>query len=120
MGLLSWFKNKNTPSLKNIYDYDPNTENVKTDDREFEFLVHDVFFINGKGIIVTGEVSLGSINVNQTVYLEKSNGQTKEVIIDCIETFRVMKKSAERGESVGIVLKNVKRKDVFKGNRLYR
>jgi len=122
MGLLSWMKKKNTPPIKNIYDYEHNAVEKKegNNTREFEFLIRDIFYIKGKGLIVTGYVSLGSINVNQTVYLEKSNGQIKEVIVECIETFRLTKKRAERGESVGIVLKNAKRKEVCKGNILYR
>lgn len=117
MGLLSWFKNTSNHSITHNAIA---RENTGTENREFEFIVRDVFYIDGKGLVVTGDVSLGSINVNDTVYLEKSDGQTKEVIIECIETFRIIKKRAERGESVGIVIRNAKRKEVFKGNILYR
>lgn len=117
MGLLSWFKNTSNHSIThNAID----RKNIGAETREFEFIVRDVFYIDGKGLVVTGDVSLGSINVNDTVYLEKSDGQTKEVIIECIETFRIIKKRAERGESVGIVIRNAKRKEVIKGNILYR
>ncbi|MFV0394123.1 MAG: EF-Tu/IF-2/RF-3 family GTPase [Coprobacillaceae bacterium] len=120
MGLIEWIKDRWSTASEDNESY-RDIEKEKIDgSRKFEFLVQDVFYINGKGVVVTGEVSLGKINVNDTVLLEKSNGQTKEIIINGIETFREMKQSAEVGENVGIMLKNAKRKEVINGNRLYR
>lgn len=123
MGIKELFIKKKFNSLQEEYTYNRDKEkreNINVDRNLFEFLVHDVFFITGKGVVVTGEVSLGSVHVNERVYLEKSNGQTKEVIINGIETFREERKHAAEGENVGIMLKNVKRKEVLKGNRLYK
>jgi elongation factor Tu len=122
MGLLEIFKKKKFESLEE-YAYNKNKEkknNINLDSKLFEFLVHDVFFVTGKGLVVTGKVSLGSIHVNDKVYLEKSNGESKTVIIDGIETYDNRKDSASLGESVGIMLRNVKKTDIFSGNRLYK
>lgn len=123
MGIIDLFTKKKFDSLEEEYAYNRDKEkreNINVDRKLFEFLVNDVFFITGKGVVVTGEVSLGSINVNDRVYLEKSNGQTKEVIIHGIETFKQNKRNAREGENVGIMIKNAKRKEVLKGNRLYK
>lgn len=123
MRLLSWFRRSKFVSIEDEYAFNRSKEireNINVDQQEFEFFVDDVFFITSKGVVVTGAVSLGSVNVCDTVFLEKSNGQTKEVIIDGIETFRETKKCALEGENVGMILKNAKRKEVLKGSRLYR
>ena len=77
----------------------------------FVMTVKDVFSITGRGVVVTGTVSRGSLKVNDRVSV---NG------IGCtvsgIEAFRRILEEANEGDSVGIMLSGITSTDVRSGD----
>ena len=83
------------------------------------FVVQDVFSIKGKGIVITGIVSSGSIKLCDNMSLITPSGVIKDVVIIGIEKFRVQLKEATIGDEVGIVLGGIKNnEDIPSGSLL--
>ena len=80
----------------------------------FIFYVEDVFVITGRGTVVTGRCTLGSAKVGDKVLI---NGGI-EAIITGVESFRKQINMINVGESAGILLKDVSREAVRKGDLL--
>ncbi len=96
-----------------IVDKDTNT----TYDENGDFLlrVEEVFVITGSGTVVTGTVERGTIKVNDEVQII---GLDKEIItttVTGIEKFREMPDQATVGDSIGMMLKDVERDQVQRG-----
>jgi translation elongation factor EF-1alpha len=80
----------------------------------FRMTVSDVFFITGRGLVATGKVEEGTLNVGDEVLL---NGGAK-VRVDAIEAFRKTLEQAVAGDNVGVLLRGVDRGDVNAGDVL--
>jgi translation elongation factor EF-Tu-like GTPase len=78
----------------------------------FRLTVDDVFFIRGRGTVVTGEVELGSVRVGDQVWV----GDRPEVRVDGIEAFRKRLDEAQAGQVVGLLLTSLSRDDVNRGD----
>ncbi|MBQ2802817.1 MAG: hypothetical protein IJF07_02845 [Lachnospiraceae bacterium] len=91
-----------------------------SDQQDFYFVVEDVFTITGRGTVVTGKISAGSIYQNETVTLRRADNSTKEVRVTGIEQFRKMLDVAHAGENVGLMLSGVTRNDIGRGDILTR
>lgn len=78
---------------------------------EFSFEVEDVFSITGRGTIVTGKVLTGCVRLNDMVQI---NGITTSVI--GIEMFRKALEIANAGESAGLLLKDISRDMINRGD----
>ncbi len=85
----------------------------------FRMTVADVFFIRGRGTVVTGQVESGTLSVNDTVQIQSSSfGRTKEVTVSGIEMFRKQLSQAQAGDNVGVLLRDLQKQDVKKGDLL--
>ena len=89
-------------------------------DKPFLMSIEDVFTISGRGTVVTGKISAGSIYQNETVTLRRADNSTKEVRVTGIEQFRKMLDVAHAGENVGLMLSGVTRNDIGRGDILTR
>jgi translation elongation factor EF-Tu-like GTPase len=78
----------------------------------FRLTVDDVFFIRGRGTVVTGRVELGSIRVGDTVQVNIG----PPVRVDGIEAFRKRLDEATEGENVGLLLTSLTKDDVNRGD----
>ncbi len=78
----------------------------------FRLTVDDVFFIRGRGTVVTGEVELGSVRVGDEVWV----GDRQGVRIDGIEAFRKRLDEATEGQTVGLLLTSISKDDVNRGD----
>jgi selenocysteine-specific elongation factor len=104
---------------------DQNCEQVKTLNQDmqiqtngsFEFLVDDVFYINDRGIVVTGKILSGSIKLGDNVIIFPEGIGT---IVTGIEQFRKKLEFAQAGELVGISLAGINKKQIHKGNKLIK
>ena len=85
---------------------------LKVGSVEFEMEVEDVFSIIGRGTVVTGKVSSGTINVGDEVLIFNNGISTK---VTGIEMFRKQCDNATVGDNVGILLNDVSRDDVERG-----
>lgn len=79
---------------------------------EFELEVEDVFTISGRGTVVTGTISKGSISVGDDVLIF-NNGIRTQVV--GIEMFRKQCEMAKEGDNVGIFLRDISRNDIERG-----
>ena len=80
----------------------------------FRLVVEDVFFITGRGTVVTGKVEAGSVSVGDAVSIQ-SGTSTLAASIGGIEVFRKSLTTAHVGENVGLILEGIARDDVQRG-----
>lgn len=80
--------------------------------------IESIFTKAGRGTIVTGNIEQGVIKPNQEVDLVGFSKENKKVICAEIEMFRVLRNQAESGQSVGILLKSIKKDQISKGQLL--
>ncbi len=78
----------------------------------FRLTVDDVFFIRGRGTVVTGEVEFGTVRLGETVRVNDG----PPIRVDGIEAFRKRLDEAEAGQVVGVLLTSLDRSDVNKGD----
>jgi translation elongation factor EF-Tu-like GTPase len=81
----------------------------------FRLTVGDVFSIRGRGTVVTGQVEAGSVRVGDTVHV---NGAGQAVSVDGIEMFRKTVDTAGVGDNVGLLVRQLRREDVDRGDVL--
>ncbi len=83
----------------------------------FRMTIADVFFIRGRGTVVTGQVESGTLNVNDEIYLRRPSSSRK-VVVTGIEMFHKLSNQAQAGENVGVLLRDITKQDVEKGDVL--
>jgi hypothetical protein len=74
--------------------------------------VDDVFFIRGRGTVVTGKVEEGVVRVGDEVRV----GERAPVHVDGIEAFRKVLDQAEPGMNIGLLLTKLDRSEVEAGD----
>jgi elongation factor Tu len=74
--------------------------------------VGDVFSIRGRGTVVTGRIEAGAVRVGDTV---RVNG-ARPVSVDGIEMFRKTVETAGVGDNVGLLVRQLGREDVDRGD----
>ncbi|HEX7662942.1 MAG TPA: elongation factor Tu [Polyangiaceae bacterium] len=87
---------------------------VRDDASPFLLTVEDVFTISGRGTVVTGRVERGTLTVGETVEI-LGKGEGQKSVVTGIESFHRAQERAKAGENVGLLLRNVKKDDVFRG-----
>lgn len=88
---------------------------------KFLMRIEDVFSITGRGTVVTGRIDLGSVSVGEFVNLLNSRTREKKsVMITGVEMFRKIVTTANAGDNVGLLLKDVKRNEIEKHDILYK
>ena len=86
-----------------------------TTDPFFRMTVEDVFSIAKRGTVITGKIEGGTLNVGDEVAIQGRNGERKTVITG-IEMFRKTTSQANVGDNVGILLKDISKQDVQRGD----
>lgn len=114
MGLFDLFKKKDVmvggPSTLGPASTYDGTEN-------FEFIVEDVFTITGRGTVVTGRVSRGTVAVGEVVNLKNAGVSTT---VTGIEMFRKTLDYAQEGDNAGLLLRGISRDQVSRGEIIYK
>lgn len=88
-------------------------------DQGFSLLVEDVFTVTGRGVVVVGQVAGGTVTVGDTVEIVGASGRRKKTTEVCgIEALRTTLLQAKAGDNVGILLKDIQRTDVVRGDML--
>lgn len=85
-----------------------------TSSGSFRLVVEDVFFITGRGTVVTGKVETGSVSVGDAVSIH-SGASTLAATVGGLEVFRKQLTTAHVGENVGVILGGIGRDDVQRG-----
>jgi len=86
-------------------------------DPSFQMTVEDVFFIRGRGTVVTGKVASGTLKIGDQVTLQHG-GTSRTVTVTGIEMFRKLLEQAGPGDNVGLLLKDLAKDDVLRGDQL--
>jgi translation elongation factor EF-Tu-like GTPase len=80
--------------------------------------IEDVFSITGRGTVVTGRVSSGSIRKGAQVSVSRNGQQLGVTTVTGIEKFRDTLDEARTGDNVGLLLDGVQRDQVAGGDVL--
>ena len=112
MGLFSkLFNNEMKDAIKEV---PPTVQNTNTSSGGFHMMVDDVFTITGRGTVVTGKVDSGELHVGDTVTINNA----RPAVVSGIEMFRQTLDYVQAGENAGILLKDISRDDIHKGDVL--
>ena len=88
-----------------------------TTDPTFHLIVEDIFSIRNRGTVVTGKIDAGTLKVGDQVMIRGRNGE-KTTTVTGIEAFRKTLEQANMGDTVGILLKDISKEDIQKGDEL--
>ena len=97
---------------------DEDTNITYDENGAFLFSIEDVFTISGRGTVVTGRVQRGTVKVGDKVQIIGLNEEILTTEVIGVEMFREQKDKATIGENAGIILKDVTRDQVARGQIL--
>jgi translation elongation factor EF-Tu-like GTPase len=80
----------------------------------FRMTVQDVFFIRGRGIVAPARVEYGEVRVGDSVKINDGPGVT----VDAIEVLRKRVDTAQTGDNVGLLFKQLDDSDVAAGDAI--
>jgi len=86
-------------------------------DKPFLMPIEDVFSIKGRGTVVTGRITRGSVNVNDEIEIVGIKETTKTVVTG-VEMFRKTLDQGQAGDNVGILIRGIEKDDVERGQVL--
>ncbi len=90
-----------------------------TTDPLFRMTVEDIFSIRGRGTVVVGKIESGSLRVGDKIRITRQNGGIGNTsVVSGLEMFRKTLKEATAGDSVGVLLKDVAKGDLQRGDSL--
>ncbi|MEE3343306.1 MAG: GTP-binding protein [Bacilli bacterium] len=95
-----------------VDEWIPNHIDAK--DKQLLLPIEDVFTITGRGTVITGRIETGTIKNNDEVEIVGSKN-TQKTVITSIKKNQKESDSAEAGDNVVIVLKDIKREEVSRG-----
>lgn len=84
----------------------------------FLMTVEDVFFIKGRGPVATGRVERGIIMVGDQIEIIGLHNIVRKAVVSGLEMFNKTVNEAHAGDNVGIILRNVERDDLERGQML--
>ena len=84
----------------------------------FEMKVMDAFSIAGGATVLTGLVKAGVVKTGDTVCVPLTDGRLVPRTVEGIETFRKLKDSAAKGESIGIQISELDPDEIDKDSPL--
>jgi translation elongation factor EF-Tu-like GTPase len=87
-----------------------------TGDGTFRLPVEDIFFITGRGVVVTGRVESGTVRVGMQVNVVRDGGVATTTTVTGVEMFRKVMDSATTGDNVGLLLKGLSKEQLHTGD----
>jgi elongation factor Tu len=95
-----------------VDEYIPTPE--RATERPFLMPVEDVFSIKGRGTVVTGRISQGTVRVGEEVEIIGLR-DTRRTVVTGVEMFHKLLDQGEAGDNVGCLLRGIGRDDVERG-----
>jgi elongation factor Tu len=89
-----------------------------TSDAFFRMTIQDVFYIRGRGTVVTGQIEAGTLRLNDEIQIARSGLAQRAVMVSGIEMFRKQLTEAKAGDNVGVLLRDVQKQDIQQGDVL--
>ena len=89
-------------------------------DNEKPFLmpIEDIFSITGRGTVATGRIETGVIHVGDEVEIVGLGEEPKKTVITGVEMFRKLLDEGEAGDTVGLLLRGIDKKEIKRGQVL--
>lgn len=84
----------------------------------FRLVVEDVYYIAGRGVYVTGRISAGEIRVNDPIVIMHRGRRRAATVVEAIEQSREKLDQAKTGDSVGLQLAEITRREITSGDIL--
>jgi elongation factor Tu len=103
--------------MDEVDNYIPTPE--RSTDKDYLMPVEDVFSISGRGTVVTGAISQGTVNLGDEIEIVGLK-ETQTTTVTGIEMFRKEMDYAEAGDNAGILLRGIKKEDVERGQVLVK
>ena len=97
---------------------DEGTNTTYDENGAFLFSIEDVFTITGRGTVVTGHVERGTVKIGDKVQIIGLNQEILTAEVTGIEMFRSTNNEATIGDNAGILLKDITREQVQRGQVL--
>jgi translation elongation factor EF-Tu-like GTPase len=85
-------------------------------DGSFRMPVEDVFTITGRGTVVTGRIEAGTVQVGMQVTVARDGAVAHTTTVTGVEMFRKVLDTATVGDNVGLLLKDLGRTDLQRGD----
>lgn len=85
---------------------------------DFRMVVEDVFYIAGRGVVVTGQISTGEVRVDDPIAITRRGRRRHTTVVQAIEQFRERLDQAKSGDNVGLQLAEITRRDIASGDVL--
>lgn len=82
----------------------------------FWLVVADCFAITGRGVVVTGTVESGTVEVGSHVTLERAGQAIRSLEISGIEQARTVVSTATAGATVGLLLRGAAKGEIVRGD----
>jgi elongation factor Tu len=95
-----------------VDEYIPTPE--RATERPFLMPVEDVFSIKGRGTVVTGRISQGTVRVGEEVEIVGLK-DTRSTVVTGVEMFHKLLDRGEAGDNVGCLLRGIGREEVERG-----
>src|SRR5438445_11754534 len=86
-------------------------------DPAFRMTVQDVFSIKGRGAVVTGQIKSGTLSVGDEIQIQRQ-GAIKKTVVSGLEMSRKVVTRAQVGDKVGVLLKDIGKPEVERGDVL--
>jgi len=84
-------------------------------DKPFLMPVEDVFSITGRGTVATGRIETGVVNSGEEVEIVGMREHSMKSTVTGVEMFRKILDRGEAGDNVGLLLRGVEKKDIWRG-----
>lgn len=117
MGIFDFFKKQDDFGKSLVEQEQLNKEKKELLSGKFQMVIEEIFFITGRGIVVTGNIASGSVCLNDIVTIKETGIQTKVV---GIEQFRKQCDMAQAGDNVGILLDGISKDCLQSGYTLIK
>jgi elongation factor Tu len=88
-----------------------------SNDPFFRMKVEDVFFIRGRGTVAVGRIEQGTLSLGDQVDIQRG-ANTRRVVVAGLEMFHKTLNQAATGDNIGVLLKDVSKDDVQRGDML--
>ncbi|HTX92272.1 MAG TPA: EF-Tu/IF-2/RF-3 family GTPase [Anaerolineales bacterium] len=88
-----------------------------TTDPLFRMTVQDVFSIRDRGTVITGKIESGALSVGDEIAIQRQ-GTARKAVVTGLESFRKQIGQASAGDEVGVLLRDVTKDDVRRGDVL--
>jgi len=114
-GTLGEWSEKITKLMDEVDKYIPTPK--RETEKPFLMPVEDVFSISGRGTVVTGAISQGTIKLSEKIEIVGIK-DTQETTVTGIEMFRKEMEFAQAGDNAGILLRGIEKDAVQRGQVL--